>query len=45
MKNSMEEMSIGARKINETGVTFGVVSSKVQESIVEIGSQVDQFKV
>ncbi|MCR5290826.1 MAG: HAMP domain-containing protein [Treponema sp.] len=45
MKSSMEEMSIGARKINDTGASLNTVSSKVQESIIEIGSQVDQFKV
>ncbi|MCR5724055.1 MAG: methyl-accepting chemotaxis protein [Treponema sp.] len=45
MKGSMEEMAIGARKINETGVTLNAISGKVQQSIVEIGTQVDQFKV
>ncbi|MCR5290996.1 MAG: HAMP domain-containing protein [Treponema sp.] len=45
MKSSMEEMAIGARKINDTGAALSAVSSKVQGSIVEIGTQVDQFKV
>ncbi len=45
MKNSMDEMAVGARKINETGVSLSAVSSRVQNSIFEIGSQVDQFKV
>ena len=43
MKNSMEEMSVGAKKINETGLS--TVSSRGQEAIIAIGSQVDQFKV
>ncbi|WP_191017202.1 methyl-accepting chemotaxis protein [Treponema zioleckii] len=45
MKNSMEEMSVGAKKINETGAALSTVSSRVQEAIIAIGSQVDQFKV
>ena len=45
MNQSMEEMSIGARKINETGVTLNTISNKVKESIIQIGTQVDQFKV
>ncbi|MCR5290766.1 MAG: methyl-accepting chemotaxis protein [Treponema sp.] len=45
MKGSMEEMAVGARKINDTGAALSAVSTKVQGSIVEIGTQVDQFKV
>ncbi|MBB5226831.1 methyl-accepting chemotaxis protein [Treponema ruminis] len=45
MNQSMEEMSIGARKINETGATLNTISGKVKESIIQIGTQVDQFKV
>ena len=45
MKQSMEEMASGARKINETGATLGTISNKVQESITNIGDQIDLFKV
>ena len=45
MTQSMEEMKIGARKINETGATLNTISTKVNESIIKIGKQVDQFKV
>ncbi|WP_191014203.1 hypothetical protein [Treponema zioleckii] len=45
MKESMDEMANGARKISETGNTLGAISGKVKTSIEEIGTQVDQFKV
>ena len=45
MNQSMEEMAIGAKKINETGVTLNTISGKVKDSIIQIGTQVDQFKV
>ena len=45
MNESMEEMAVGARKINETGATLSDISSKVKESIAQIGEQVDKFKV
>ena len=45
MKESMEEISIGARKINETGATLSEISGKVQDAIDKIGSQVDLFTV
>ena len=45
MQQSMEEMSIGARKINETGVALSDISNKVEGSIVDIGKQIDLFKV
>ncbi|WP_294428136.1 methyl-accepting chemotaxis protein [uncultured Treponema sp.] len=45
MTQGMEEMSIGARKINETGAALNGIASKMNESISEIGSQIDQFKV
>ena len=45
MTQSMEEMKIGARKINETGATLNTISDKVKDSILQIGTQVDQFKV
>ena len=42
---SMEEMAVGARKINETGVTLSEISDQVKVAIGKIGSQVDLFKV
>lgn len=38
-------MSIGARKISETGSSLGNISAQVQTSINEIGTQVDLFRV
>ena len=45
MQVSMDEMSQGARKINETGTALGDISHKVQKSIEKIGSEIDLFKV
>lgn len=45
MKGSMEEMSIGAGKINETGASLSTISSSVKDSIDKIGDQIDQFRV
>lgn len=45
MSGSMEEMSIGATKINESGVALTEISKKVHNSISEMGSQIDKFKV
>ena len=45
MNLSMQEMEVGARKINETGAALGEVSKKVQDSIEKIGTQIDLFKV
>ena len=45
MRQSMEEMSIGARKINETGAALTEVAGQMNNSISKIGEQVDQFKV
>ena len=39
------EVAVGARKINETGATLNTISDKVKDSIIQIGTQVDQFKV
>ena len=41
----MEEMSIGAKKINETGAALSEIAGKMQGSINQIGTQIDQFKV
>ncbi|HBG65049.1 MAG TPA: hypothetical protein DDW78_01065 [Treponema sp.] len=45
MKQSMDEMSVGARKINESGAALGDISQKVHGSIEKIGGQIDQFKI
>ena len=45
MSQSMEEMSIGAKNINETGAALSEVSDQINNSIDKIGVQVDQFKV
>ncbi len=45
MTQGMEEMSVGARKINETGAALNGIAGKMQGTISEIGSQIDQFKV
>ncbi|MDE6349522.1 MAG: cache domain-containing protein [Treponemataceae bacterium] len=45
MKSGMEEISIGARRINETGIALTEISGKVQEAIDKIGLQVDLFTV
>ena len=45
MKTSMDEMSAGARKINESGADLSLIASKVKDSIIEIGGQINQFTV
>ena len=45
MNTSMEEMAVGARKINETGATLSEISGQVKGAIEKIGAQVDLFKV
>ena len=45
MTTSMDEMSVGAEKINQTGVSLKDISTRVKESIIKIGSEVDLFKV
>jgi len=45
MKSSMDEMSIGAQKINETGTVLTEVADRMKDSIVKIGNQIDEFKV
>ena len=45
MKDSMDEMSSGAKKINETGASLATISRQVQEAITKIGGQIDLFKV
>lgn len=45
IKSSMEEMAIRAEKINSTGSGLTDISTNIEQSISEIGTQVDQFKV
>ena len=44
MRRSMEEMSHGAGKIGEMGASLTEISSVMEQSIIEIGKQVDQFE-
>ena len=45
MKTTMDEMSTGARKINESGTELSEISDKMKDSINDIGGQIDQFTV
>jgi methyl-accepting chemotaxis protein len=45
MKDSMEEMSLGAEKINESGKQLSSISEKMKDSITDMGEQIDQFTV
>lgn len=45
IQDSMSEMTIGAKKINETGETLRTIAKYMEESIREIGNQIDLFKV
>ena len=44
MKTGMDEMALGAKKINETGITLSEISKDVQNAITNIGNQIDRFK-
>ena len=45
MKDSVSEMSIGARRINATGATLSNVAEEMSNSIDKIGNQIVLFKV
>ncbi|MCR4791045.1 MAG: cache domain-containing protein [Treponemataceae bacterium] len=45
MKEGMDEISIGAKTINETGAALKGISDQVQGAIKKIGSQIDLFTV
>ncbi len=45
IKDSIEEMHIGAEGINQTGATLSTISGKVTENIKKIGSEINLFKV
>lgn len=45
MRKSMDEMGMSTEKINESGKALSEISSLMENSIGEIGKQVDQFTV
>ena len=45
MKQSMDEMHVGAQQINRTGTMLTDVSGRVKNSIDKMGTQIDQFTV
>jgi methyl-accepting chemotaxis protein len=45
MKSKVFEMETGANKISETGTALDGISKNVNDTIVRIGGQIDQFKV
>ena len=45
MKKGMDEMGASAEKINTTGSALSKISAIVEQSIAEIGHQIDQFEV
>ncbi len=45
MQSSMDVMQTSARKINETGAALRGIANNMKNSIENIGSQIDQFKV
>ena len=45
MKQGMDEMSEGAKHINQTSANLAEISEKMDTSIKMMGDQVDQFHV
>ena len=45
MKASMDEMAVGAKKISESGTELSQISEKMKDSIMDMGTQIDQFTV
>ncbi|MCH5291973.1 MAG: cache domain-containing protein [Treponema sp.] len=45
MKQSMDEMAVGARKVGESGTVLTEISGSVRDAIEKIGAQIDLFKV
>ena len=45
MKEKVDEMESGAKKINETGTALDRISKNTTDTILQIGNNVDQFKV
>ena len=44
MKDGMDEMSTGAKKINDTGANLAEMSRQITSAIEKIGSQIDLFR-
>lgn len=45
IKRSVDEIQIGANEINKTGVMFTEISTKVRQFIMDIGKEINEFKV
>ncbi|MFA6857835.1 MAG: methyl-accepting chemotaxis protein [Treponema sp.] len=45
MKDSVGEMSLGAKKIHKTGSSLRDISENMEQTIQNIGNQIDMFKV
>ncbi len=45
IKHSVDEIQIGVNEINKTGVMFTEVSTKVRQFIMDIGKEINEFKV
>ena len=45
LKDNMDEMTGGARKIGETGSTLSALAEELEKSIQNIGDQLNQFSV
>ncbi|MCR4939233.1 MAG: HAMP domain-containing protein [Treponemataceae bacterium] len=45
IKESMSEMTSGAKEINQCGAVLADISRKVNDSVHQIGSEIDLFKV
>jgi len=45
MRESMEEMSVGAQRIKATGTGLNEISSELKKTIYQIGDEVRLFKV
>ena len=41
----MEEMAVGARKIDESGQELSRISEIMKDSIIDMGKQISQFTV
>ncbi len=45
MKTTMDEMTAGVKKINESGSDLSNIADKMKNSISDIGEQINQFTV
>ena len=45
MKTTMDGMTAGVKKINESGSDLSSITAKMKSSIDEIGGQINQFTV